>query len=370
MASVAPTQPAQSAPQGDPVAPVPSSVLQKEYSLFFSYKGRIGRLKYFLWGLLLQIIFFGVAISMEIFGLPLVFWGALYGASHSATNLGPALLLTDFGVIFAVALLYALMMITLIVKRFHDLNKSGSWFWAYGLIPVWNIYLGLSLLLERGTVGPNQYGDDPLPLNANQSDVLDRIGKSFLWKTVVIIAATAILVGVGAILSMTSSRSSPPSVSLELTPFSGNPQDNNTSTASAGIKSVQPTTTSAGISPSPSSPASAPAISFTSPTSADIWSASAKTQYEIAWTYQGLNANDREQLYLYFPDGTRCNFENGPVSPGGSDYAYVILPSIGCVGSTQKPALTPGMYSVVIVVQDANDNVIISRQSDRFYIGR
>jgi uncharacterized membrane protein YhaH (DUF805 family) len=48
-----------------------------------------------------------------------------------------------------------------VVKRLHDLDRPRSHYWLL-LIPFYNIYLSLLLLFQRGTHGPNQYGDDPL----------------------------------------------------------------------------------------------------------------------------------------------------------------------------------------------------------------
>lgn len=48
-----------------------------------------------------------------------------------------------------------------IVKRFHDLDRPGVHYWLL-LIPLYNIYLGLVLLFQKGTTGPNKYGEDPL----------------------------------------------------------------------------------------------------------------------------------------------------------------------------------------------------------------
>jgi|GEM_PF-1630582 hypothetical protein len=107
------------------------------------------------------------------------------------------------------------------------------------------------------------------------------------------------------------------------------------------------------------------AIQITSPTGADTWSASAATQHEIDWKYQGLDQNDQENLYLYFPDGTQCNFESGPV---GGGVAYVILPSMGCIGSAQKPVLSSGRYSIAIEVEDVTNNVVAAAQSDWFNV--
>lgn len=46
------------------------------------------------------------------------------------------------------------------VKRLHDLNKKGTWYFA-NLIPLYNIFFGLGLMFERGTEGTNMYGFDP-----------------------------------------------------------------------------------------------------------------------------------------------------------------------------------------------------------------
>ncbi|MCK4539114.1 MAG: DUF805 domain-containing protein, partial [Candidatus Krumholzibacteria bacterium] len=48
-----------------------------------------------------------------------------------------------------------------IVKRFHDLDRPGVHYWLL-LIPLYNIYVALILLFQKGTTGPNKYGEDPL----------------------------------------------------------------------------------------------------------------------------------------------------------------------------------------------------------------
>jgi uncharacterized membrane protein YhaH (DUF805 family) len=51
--------------------------------------------------------------------------------------------------------------IAITVRRLHDLERPG-WHWWLLMIPLYNLYLGLVLLFKPGTVGPNQYGHDPL----------------------------------------------------------------------------------------------------------------------------------------------------------------------------------------------------------------
>ncbi|MEE9271799.1 MAG: DUF805 domain-containing protein [Robiginitomaculum sp.] len=50
--------------------------------------------------------------------------------------------------------------IAVMIRRMHDLGKSG-WFCLLGFIPIVSL-LVLYWYCLRGTVGPNQYGDDPL----------------------------------------------------------------------------------------------------------------------------------------------------------------------------------------------------------------
>ena len=47
------------------------------------------------------------------------------------------------------------------IKRWHDMDKSGLWC-LVNLIPILgNMYALIELGFQRGTEGPNDYGDDP-----------------------------------------------------------------------------------------------------------------------------------------------------------------------------------------------------------------
>ena len=48
------------------------------------------------------------------------------------------------------------------IKRWHDINKSGLWCFI-NLIPcVGPLWALIELGFQRGTKGPNGYGDDPI----------------------------------------------------------------------------------------------------------------------------------------------------------------------------------------------------------------
>lgn len=73
--------------------------------------------------------------------------------------------------LYALALL--LPSLAVVVRRLHDVNKSG-WFYFISLVPfIGGIWL-LILLATEGTQGPNQYGEDP----KNNYQDLNEIGST------------------------------------------------------------------------------------------------------------------------------------------------------------------------------------------------
>ena len=51
--------------------------------------------------------------------------------------------------------------LSVMVRRLHDKNRSGWWYWII-LVPLIGIILVLVWFCSRGTQGPNDYGHDPL----------------------------------------------------------------------------------------------------------------------------------------------------------------------------------------------------------------
>lgn len=58
------------------------------------------------------------------------------------------------------------------VRRLHDVNKSG-WMLLIGLIPLIGAIWLLILFCTEGTVGPNQYGEDPKDEKVSNDELLD-----------------------------------------------------------------------------------------------------------------------------------------------------------------------------------------------------
>lgn len=113
-------------------------------SNLFSMKGRYNRAKYF-W---------------TEFGI-FVFWVVL----SNVLEVVVAKLGGDFNTAPLLFSLFSIPIIVIaafqVVKRLHDIGKPGEQCWLL-LIPIYNIYLGLVLLFQKGNDGENQYGPDPL----------------------------------------------------------------------------------------------------------------------------------------------------------------------------------------------------------------
>lgn len=104
---------------------------QRMFANPFSFKGRIGRLEFFL------SVVIGCAISVFLRNC-------------------------DFRIPFAIPFLVIFWFgLAQNVKRFHDRERSG-WYWLTYLIPIYNLLVAINQLIEEGTVGPNNFGQDPI----------------------------------------------------------------------------------------------------------------------------------------------------------------------------------------------------------------
>jgi len=105
---------------------------------YFDFNGRASRSEYWFF-----ILFFVIAsFVLNLIGSLI----SLSAGSVLATLLALALLLPSLGVA---------------VRRLHDLNKCGWWL-LIGLIPILGGLVLIFWFVQRGTVGQNLYGPDPL----------------------------------------------------------------------------------------------------------------------------------------------------------------------------------------------------------------
>jgi uncharacterized membrane protein YhaH (DUF805 family) len=114
---------------------------------FFSFEGRLNRLKYIINSLL---------VMMAVFVLTI--------ASLAIMKVSPTL-----GMILTILVSVASFWISfaLMAKRWHDMDKS-AWMIILSLIPILNIVAFVVLLFFKGTTGSNRYGEDLLQENIQE----------------------------------------------------------------------------------------------------------------------------------------------------------------------------------------------------------
>jgi uncharacterized membrane protein YhaH (DUF805 family) len=123
-----------------------SGAVESGFRRYVDFNGRSSRPEFWYWILFYYAMYFGVAIVLGIGGAL-----AAGGAGYSVFQ----------GLIYLVYWAgLALPTWANIVRRLHDTNRSGWWYFIsftiVGLIPL------IIWLCARGTIGENQYGADPL----------------------------------------------------------------------------------------------------------------------------------------------------------------------------------------------------------------
>lgn len=119
---------------------------------YANFNGRARRSEYWYFALMNLIITIVAAVIDNVAGLTFGVLG--YGFVYFAYNL--AIFLPSLAVI---------------VRRLHDVNKSG-WFFFIILIPIVGAIWLLVLMCTEGDRGVNQYGADP----KNENEEIDEIG--------------------------------------------------------------------------------------------------------------------------------------------------------------------------------------------------
>lgn len=128
------------------------------FSRYTDFQGRSRRAEY--WWFFLAYIIFTIAVAAMFF----ILGGGIDANGDPELGGASIILLVVVGLI---GLGLIIPMISLAVRRFHDLGQTG-WlvlvFGLLGLIPLVGTLTGIGQLIwfaMPGTVGPNQYGPDP-----------------------------------------------------------------------------------------------------------------------------------------------------------------------------------------------------------------
>jgi uncharacterized membrane protein YhaH (DUF805 family) len=116
----------------------------------FSVEGRIGRLRFLAWTMVLSLVTLPIVGVFALIGLGLV-------SGDSTTGL-------IIGGIFAFFLFLAFVIVSILfsVQRLHDIGWSG-WLWLLNLVPFVGSFFPLVIMVVPGNTGANRYGPPPPP---------------------------------------------------------------------------------------------------------------------------------------------------------------------------------------------------------------
>ncbi|MFJ2713726.1 DUF805 domain-containing protein [Pseudomonas sp. NPDC087346] len=147
----------------------------------FSVEGRIGRLRFLAWTMVLSLVGIPVVGIFALIGLGLV-------SGDSTTGL-------IIGGIFAFFLFIAFVIISILfsVQRLHDIGWSG-WLWLLNLVPFVGTFFPFVIMIVPGNTGANRYGPPPPP-NSTAVKVLCSLWIVFI----ALIFAGGMLGGISAI---------------------------------------------------------------------------------------------------------------------------------------------------------------------------
>ncbi len=110
------------------------------FSKYITFSGRASRSEYWYFTLFILLAAFGT-LALDIvlasnLGLPPIFYTV-----------------ASFAII--------LPSLSVLVRRLHDVNKSGWWYFI-GFVPLVGVLLILYWAVTKGTSGPNRFGPDPI----------------------------------------------------------------------------------------------------------------------------------------------------------------------------------------------------------------
>jgi uncharacterized membrane protein YhaH (DUF805 family) len=120
--------------------------------LLFGFQGRANRAKFWL-------------VALGIFVIEVILFAAILGGAAMSGD--PEQIASAIGpfagiVIFVFLVIATWISIAVAVKRYHDRNKSGWWVLIVFVPVIGGIWYLIECGFLRGTLGPNNYGPDPL----------------------------------------------------------------------------------------------------------------------------------------------------------------------------------------------------------------
>ena len=124
-----------------------TGAIKNAFSNYATFKGRASRSEFW------KFVLFLVIVSVVLY-LPLIATGGMTGDAGSGTTTLVTISLIALGIFTLVTLLPYL---SVLVRRLHDTDRSGWWYWIV-LVPFVGGVILLILLALQGTQGDNRFG--------------------------------------------------------------------------------------------------------------------------------------------------------------------------------------------------------------------
>ena len=122
------------------------------FSKFVTWQGRASRSEYWYFILFAVICYVGATLLDGVLGTSFKITNPATGELQSM----------GYGWVYLItALALILPSLSAMVRRLHDTNRSGWWYWI-ALVPLIGLIVLIVWFCSRGTVGNNNYGSDPL----------------------------------------------------------------------------------------------------------------------------------------------------------------------------------------------------------------
>lgn len=129
-----------------------SESIKSGFSKFDTWQGRSSRSEFWNFFLFQIIVLIAATILDNVFGTD-------FKVTNPATGEEQSLV---YGYLYTLAaVVMFLPNLAVLIRRFHDTNHSGWWYWLI-LVPLVGAIVLLIWLCSRGTDGTNRFGEDPL----------------------------------------------------------------------------------------------------------------------------------------------------------------------------------------------------------------
>lgn len=123
------------------------------FSGYFQFSGRASRSAFWYWVLFTILAGFVLGLIDSFLGLTGVYGTGVLGGLFNLAVFVPS--------------------ISVAVRRLHDVDRSGWWYWLF-LIPLIGWAVLIYWYITKGTDGGNEYGEDPLqPSSERIADVFE-----------------------------------------------------------------------------------------------------------------------------------------------------------------------------------------------------